>query len=346
MGELRSQLSANADWVVPSAALTALIAAICAGMSPSYGFLFPAMFSPVGCLILGWVFGSIWLAAKVIANRPDSPLAEAGRLLVAYRGTIAFQFGLILLVGTAMMVFTWIKSLLNLHVVFWADPMLARVDHALFLGHDPWRFVGWLAFPQVGHIYHRAWFFLMIAMLLVSAAARPSPNKSAVMFSYFALWLVVGPLIHIALPAAGPIFFERMGYGSQFSGLSPDAETVQVAQTLWAVYTSHGLIVGSGISAMPSLHIASVTWMAIAAWKLAPRLAAPVTAFAVLIFALSIGLGWHYAADGIVGAASAVACFQVVLAAYRARAAATGRGQAVQVAEEALETRSAGSDFG
>lgn len=315
-------------------------------MSPDYGFLFPAMFSPLGCLIIGWVFGSVWLTANVIANRPDSPLVEARRLLVAYRGTIVFQFGLVLLVGTAMMVFTWIKSLLNLHVAFWADPLLARVDNVLFLGRDPWRFVGWLAFPQVGHLYHRAWFFLMIATLLVSAAARPSPNKSAVMFSYFALWLLVGPLIHIALPAAGPIFFERMGYGSRFSGLSPDAETVEVARTLWAVYTSHGLIVGSGISAMPSLHIASTTWMAIAAWKLAPRLAVPLTAFAFLIFALSIGLGWHYATDGIVGSASAVACFKIALAGYRAKAATINRSPAVELAERVFETRSAGSDFG
>ena len=38
-----------------------------------------------------------------------------------------------------------------------------------------------------------------------------------------------------------------------------------------------------------------------------------------LIFLLSISLGWHYAADGIVGSAVALACYRLALAYYEGR---------------------------
>jgi hypothetical protein len=130
------------------------------------------------------------------------------------------------------------------------------------------------------------------------------------------LWLVVGPLIHILLPAAGPIFFERMGYGPRFARLTPDRETVEVANVLWATYASHGSLAGAGISAMPSLHIAMVTWMTLAIRTFEPRFFRPMLAFAVLIFALSVALGWHYAVDGLIGAASSVLCYLVLWSGY------------------------------
>jgi hypothetical protein len=306
----------DAEWIVPSLALTLGIGIVCVILGPNSEFLVPATFSPVGCMIIAWVFGSIWMVAKIFSIRPASPLAEAMRILVFERNRIAFLAAIVMLIGAALMVFTWIKSLLNLHVAFTEDPALALFDYRLFFGHDPWIFVTWLDFPQVGQIYHRAWFFAIIAVTLVSAAAPKSAQKSAIMLSFFMLWLVVGPLIHILLPAAGPIFFERMGYGPRFAGLTPDRETVEVANMLWATYASHGSLAGAGISAMPSLHIAMVTWMTLAIRAFEPRFFRPMLAFAVLIFALSVALGWHYAVDGLIGAASSVLCYLMLWSGY------------------------------
>jgi hypothetical protein len=59
---------------------------------------------------------------------------------------------------------------------------------------------------------------------------------------------------------------------------------------------------------MPSLHIATAAWIFLAFRGQGSRLAPAAALFALYIWALSVALGWHYAVDGIVGAAGAVGC--------------------------------------
>jgi hypothetical protein len=59
--------------------------------------------------------------------------------------------------------------------------------------------------------------------------------------------------------------------------------------------------------------------MVLAIHVFARRLFVPMAAAGVLIFLLSIALGWHYAADGIVGGACALLCYRALLAFYRGR---------------------------
>jgi membrane-associated phospholipid phosphatase len=126
-------------------------------------------------------------------------------------------------------------------------------------------------------------------------------------------------VIHILLPAAGPVFFERLGYGPNFSGIAVPGEMTDVSDYLWAVYQDDQFGPGSGISAMPSLHIATTAWIIIAMSALCRRMAAPAVGFGILIFLLSISLGWHYAIDGIVGGAAALGCFALCLRMYEGK---------------------------
>ena len=227
----------------------------------------------------------------------------------------------IVLAGLNMIAFMWAKPLLNYLVPFWADPLLADLDRLLFLGRDPWTLLSWLNATPMAIFYHVAWFALMILTLVIVLAAPPSPRKSAVMLTYFILWSVVGPLVHTLLPAAGPVFFEPLGYGSRFGALHNVSETRDVADYLWSIYAGEGFGPGSGISAMPSMHIATTVWMAIAIRRFAPRLFVPMALAGFLIFLLSIALGWHYAVDGIVGGAAALACHQLLLRYFDGRRA-------------------------
>jgi len=70
---------------------------------------------------------------------------------------------------------------------------------------------------------------------------------------------------------------------------------------------------------MPSMHIATTAWTVIGFHIFARRLVMPMAAAGLLIFLLSISLGWHYAVDGIVGAASAVLCYLPLRSFYRRR---------------------------
>jgi hypothetical protein len=212
-----------------------------------------------------------------------------------------------------MVAFMWTKPLLNHYVPFWADPWLAGLDRLLFLGQDPWRLLGWLNSMPTAIFYHRGWFALMIVTLLVVLSRPASPQKSAVMLTYFLLWSVIGPLIHVLLPAAGPVFYEKLGYGDAFAAIPLPEEMAQMTTYLWTVYNGAQFGPGSGISAMPSLHIATTVWMVIAFAVLARRWTWAVAVPGTLIFLLSISLGWHYAVDGIVGGIAALGCYALCL---------------------------------
>jgi hypothetical protein len=151
----------------------------------------------------------------------------------------------------------------------------------------------------------------MILILLKVLMSPPSTQKTAVLLTYFLLWSVFGPVVHVLLPAGGPVFFAGLGYGDQFQDLLMTPKTREVAGYLWGFYTGTGFGPGSGISAMPSLHIATTAWLVIATAIFARNWLIPITLSAILIFVLSVALGWHYAIDGLAGAAGAVVIWQM-----------------------------------
>ena len=209
-----------------------------------------------------------------------------------------------------MITFMWVKPLLNYLVAFRADPLLASVDHLIF-GTDPWRLLGFLNITPLAILYHRGWFALMIMTLLMLLMQPSSVRKSATMLTYFLLWSVFGPVVHVLCPAAGPVFYSALGYGNSFSGLVTVQETNEAARYLWRFYSDQSFGPGAGISAMPSLHIATTVWMVVAVWQFARRWTLPMAAVGGLIFLLSISLGWHYAIDGIVGGAGTIAIWWI-----------------------------------
>ena len=260
-----------------------------------------------------WLMASVAMAGVLVATASlrmmyrgvERPLHRWWRFSIDNRARIYVFVAGVFLTGLNMMGFMWVKSLLNYLIPFSADPMLARVDRALFLV-DPWRLLGWLNSPSVAQFYHRGWFALMVLTLVLVLTRPPSKDKTALLCTYFLLWSVFGPLVHALIPAAGPLFFSRLAHGDLFDGLVPPAETQRLADYLWLTYEGSRVGPVSGISAMPSMHIAMVAWMTLAVGAFARRWLVPMALAAVFIFLLSISLGWHYAVDGVVGAAGAV----------------------------------------
>lgn len=308
------------DWQLPSLALTLVSGLVAIALIPSYSGILPALrILPLWMLasaILGGMYGFLAMAVAGVRD----PLARIREAATHDWRRAALLVACVFLAGVNMTTFMWTKPLLNYLVPFWADPLLADIDRALFLGHDPWTLLTSLNSGPMAIFYHRGWFAMMVVTLIAVLSAPPSPEKSALMLTYFVLWSVVGPVIHSLLPAAGPIFFADMGYGDRFAGLHNVSETRAAATYLWTIYAHEGFGPGSGISAMPSLHIATTTWMLIAIRRFAPWLTVPMLFAAILIFLLSIALGWHYAIDGIVGGALSIGCYLGFRAVYGSRA--------------------------
>lgn len=305
------------DWFLPSLGLTVLTTGIALWFIPRFDGLLPALrilpaWMASAALIAAFA-GMIWMMRRGVKQ----PITEMRAFVRANPGKIASMTAFILLAGMNLIAFMWMKPLLNYLVPFTADPALAQIDNALFLGHDPWTLVSWMSFPAAGIIYHPAWFVMMILALLMTAAKPPSAERSAVLLGYFVLWSLVGPAIHTLVPAAGPIFYERMGYGPRFAALDGGPETRAVADYLWTIYSTGSFGAGSGISAMPSMHVTISSWTVIAFNFFAPRWRGVAIFAWAVIFLMSIALGWHYACDGIVGAIAALACHFTLLRLFR-----------------------------
>jgi membrane-associated phospholipid phosphatase len=97
-----------------------------------------------------------------------------------------------------------------------------------------------------------------------------------------------------------------------------DAETpllaLNVQKMLWSGYVSGQNI---GISAMPSMHLATTTLMACYAFQNSRALGWAMVGFLAVILVGSVALGWHYAVDGYAGIALALVCWRLAAMALR-----------------------------
>jgi len=294
-------------WIVPGSVLTLAVGAFALAQTPDFRAVAAALaILPLWLVAAGGMASLMVLGSTVrmIRSGADRPLARFRTYLANNYRHLTWLVAGLLLAGANMAMFMWVKQLLNRLVPFWADPLLANVDHAIFFT-DPWRLLTWLDNRPLALFYHRVWFALLVLTLLNVLNQRPSREKTAILLTYFFLWSVFGPVIHTLLPAAGPVFYADLKYGDRFIGFGMTPETRELADYLWWTYQKGQFEPGGGISAMPSLHIATMAWIVIATAVFARRWLVPIIIVAISIWILSIALGWHYAIDGIVGAAGA-----------------------------------------
>src|SRR5690606_4200634 len=109
----------------------------------------------------------------------------------------------------------------------------------------------------------------------------------------------------IALSSVGPVLYERIYGIDRYSALMAmiDGSAVgdymrQASGYLFGNYQSGGHRPGTGISAMPSMHLAVVTLNAHMLTRLNRWLGALGWTYAAAILLGSVYLGWHYAVDG------------------------------------------------
>lgn len=300
------------QWLWPSLFLTSLVGAV----STLLMYVVRFTNSPDPSSLTSW-FGwmvmasgvaiTVYVVKLMIAGkeRPSAILAE--NLRTHWRRYVAMGIGATL-AGFDLYFFMILKPELDVLFPFWADPHLANIDHWIF-GTDPWRlFTGW-NLVIVSWLYSPFWFFSVLLTFFWLLLKPPSTQKSTAIIAYFAIWSVFGPVGQALLSSGGPIFYERLAFGPRFAEM-PIPPVVQIlSDYLWTAYHGRSLAVGAGISAMPSLHIASMTWLTMTFAIYRSRWTIPALLLTLFIYAGSIALGWHYATDGLVGAAGAACCF-------------------------------------
>lgn len=220
--------------------------------------------------------------------------------------------------------FSLMKSLIPMFHPFSMDPFLHEADRFLHFGHDPWA----LLQPLLGHplitfaidrLYALWLFVIYFALLLqITSTANPRLRLNFLLSSALA-WPVIGGVIATLLSSAGPCYFDAvvggpgpyaplMDYlrhtvqGTPLPGIRVpiDLMALRVQNLLWGFYQSGDFGIGFGVSAAPSMHVAS-TWLVARMLQHYGRIPAILGwSFFGVILVGSVHLGWHYALDGYI----------------------------------------------
>jgi membrane-associated phospholipid phosphatase len=142
------------------------------------------------------------------------------------------------------------------------------------------------------------------------------------LLSFVVSWIVLGTFGGIFFASMGPCYYptfaqESGPYAPLMRYLREAGEVVpvwslNVQQMLWDSYQNNKAGIGSGISAMPSMHVATAVLMALFGWRFSRKAGIALTLYAVVIMIGSVHLGWHYALDGYVGALGALIVWWLV----------------------------------
>lgn len=288
---------------------------------------------PMAAAFIVWGVGFLFLASRtlIFETRAQRPVTSFIVGIKAEAGTLWKAFTYALLVGLAMALHGWAKTMIPHVGGYWADPMLADLDQLLF-GQDPWPLFRFDALGSLFATIYVSWFPVTFGMMGVLAFSKR--DHSVLLTAFLAILIIVGTLGQYVLPSAGPIFYERLGLGPRFDQLiaTTDPSVTFLSDYLWRNYESGGANLGSGISAMPSMHVTLAVWTMFAARAFWRPLVVPAALYALAIYITSVASGWHYATDGVVGAAMAVAIYGWLCKRSRQSAGADNETEEVQPA--------------
>jgi hypothetical protein len=222
------------------------------------------------------------------------------------------------MIPVAMSSFTWLKVLIPIVNPFDWDSRFAEWDRALHGGLHPWQLLQpLLGVPiitsTVTFLYH-LWIFVLCGVVLWQTLSTGNQRRRMqYLVTLVLLWIVVGNLAATVFASAGPVYFGRVtGLDDPFAPLMEylryaDRMTgvmaLEVQELLWQSYLHQGAEIGRGISAMPSMHLASSFSFVLIGFATSRRLGILFGAFCFVILVGSVHLGWHYAIDGYVAIA-------------------------------------------
>jgi membrane-associated phospholipid phosphatase len=280
-----------------------------------------AMSLEFGPVLASFMMMALWAGLAVCALAQLVAIATPGRWTFDLRAR--WLILAILMVGLTLPLFQLFKQHILPARGFPFDPYVAALDRFLFAGHDAWRIThalfgsvgGTLFFDRVYALWLPMMFvFPMIAVM----AARDERVRARLLGCWIISWMLIAVLGAWAFGSAGPCYYiQLVGPNAGFSELNARLAALGVAAQkegqvlaaldfqamLLAEHRTTDLLPAGGISAMPSMHVAMATLFALSGYRIYRPLGHVMALYAVLIWIGSVHLGWHYASDGIAGAA-------------------------------------------
>ena len=233
------------------------------------------------------------------------------------RERLFFSFPILLLIPIVQSVYSSFKVEIPNLIPFAYDELFYRADQWLLGGTDPWRILhAWLGDPLITNmidvLYHVVWMYVLIGVVVWHATGQHALRTKVQFFvSYIVIWGVLGNLAALFLSSAGPCYYSNVtGMSSPYEELMLYLQSIgagedglwalQFQNSLWQGYMDDVPGYGGGISAMPSLHVATTVLFALSIHKINVKLGALFFLYALIIWIGSVHLAWHYAVDGLI----------------------------------------------
>jgi PAP2 superfamily len=266
-------------------------------------FFFVAMFWAAGYILKILLVDRPAAATKKIAET----FFQAS-LLPRYISAIVILVALI----AFMPAFSAMKSAVPVFNNYSWDSTFIEFDRRLH-GRDAWR----LLQPLVGYpmvtsflsgLYH-LWLMLLYFGTFYFLLHKNPVLRQRYFISYLLCWSIIGAGLAIVFSSVGPCFVEPIVGRTDFAPLmdylkAADQQypvlVLNVQDLLLARHQDADSGLGSGITAMPSMHVAQAFLFFLAARHISRRAAWIFGIFFAAIMVGSVHLAYHYAVDGYV----------------------------------------------
>lgn len=209
-------------------------------------------------------------------------------------------------------IFSNVKRSIPMINPFTWDKIFMRIDRVLHGGYHPWillqPFLGYPPVTQVIDYFYVSWFFSLFAVLIWMGWSKRRRLRAQFFLSFILILIVAGMVLATLFSSAGPCYYKDVTgevgpYGPLMSYLDSIHGNVflfarKIQKELWESYAGNIVLLFGGISAMPSVHVATTVLFALVGLRINRLLGILLIFYAIIIQIGSVHLGWHFAIDG------------------------------------------------